>query len=211
MWQYSLETHFFLGIYDITIKTRTFFKKNSRDCIRIFDVSYQMSTSWSSLNSSCRKSWWWSMAQSMLFIYLFVFMLITVNCFLLFTDVNLLSGWIPPNTVLINDGHRCVPRVHEINVLHQCVPPMCQLVFAIRVCRHCTVPIICICLRIVASNSYCVNFLFCFSSSCVPYSRYSLPTSLATIYCVYSWITLMAHIDGHHLLRVFVNHMDTPH
>jgi hypothetical protein len=28
---------------------------------------------------------------------------------------------------------------------------------------------ICVCLRIVVSNTYCVLFLFCFSSSCVPY------------------------------------------
>jgi hypothetical protein len=28
--------------------------------------------------------------------------------------------------------------------------------------------VICVCLRIVVSNIYCVVFLFCFSSSCVP-------------------------------------------
>jgi hypothetical protein len=28
--------------------------------------------------------------------------------------------------------------------------------------------IICVCLRIVVSNTYCVEFLFCLSSSCVP-------------------------------------------
>ena len=27
----------------------------------------------------------------------------------------------------------------------------------------------CVCLRIVVSNTYCLVFLFCFSSSCVPY------------------------------------------
>jgi hypothetical protein len=27
---------------------------------------------------------------------------------------------------------------------------------------------LCVCLRIVVSNTYCVVFLFCFSSSCVP-------------------------------------------
>ena len=29
--------------------------------------------------------------------------------------------------------------------------------------------VICVCLRIVVSNTYCVVFLICFSSSCVPY------------------------------------------
>ena len=29
--------------------------------------------------------------------------------------------------------------------------------------------VICVCLHIVVSNSYCVVFLFCFSLSCVPY------------------------------------------
>ena len=28
---------------------------------------------------------------------------------------------------------------------------------------------LCFCLRIVVSNTYCVVFLFCFSSFCVPY------------------------------------------
>ena len=38
--------------------------------------------------------------------------------------------------------------------------------------------VICVCLRIVVSNTYCVVFLFCLSSSCVPYPM--LPVS---IYC----------------------------
>ena len=29
--------------------------------------------------------------------------------------------------------------------------------------------VICVCLHIVVSNTYCVMFLFCLSSSCVPY------------------------------------------
>ena len=33
----------------------------------------------------------------------------------------------------------------------------------------CLIYVICVCLRIVMSNTYCVVFLFCFSSSCVPY------------------------------------------
>ena len=33
----------------------------------------------------------------------------------------------------------------------------------------CLIDVICVCLRIVVSNTYCVVFLFCFSSSCVPY------------------------------------------
>jgi hypothetical protein len=33
----------------------------------------------------------------------------------------------------------------------------------------CLIYVMCVCLRIVASNTYCVVFLFCFSSSCVPY------------------------------------------
>ena len=46
----------------------------------------------------------------------------------------------------------------------------------------CLIYVICVCLRIVVSNTYCVVFLFCFSSSCVPYvasfsglSIFSLP------------------------------------
>jgi len=39
------------------------------------------------------------------------------------------------------------------------------------VCKRssCLIYVICVCLRIVVSNTYCVVFLFCFSSSCVPY------------------------------------------
>ena len=33
----------------------------------------------------------------------------------------------------------------------------------------CVVYGMCVCLRIMVSNTYCVVFLFCFSSSCVPY------------------------------------------
>jgi hypothetical protein len=33
----------------------------------------------------------------------------------------------------------------------------------------CYIYVICICLRIVVSNAYCVVFLLCLSSSCVPY------------------------------------------
>jgi hypothetical protein len=33
----------------------------------------------------------------------------------------------------------------------------------------CLIHIICVCLCIVVSNTYCVMFLICFSSSCVPY------------------------------------------
>jgi hypothetical protein len=33
----------------------------------------------------------------------------------------------------------------------------------------CLIYVICVCLRIVVSNTYCVAFLFCFSSSCVLY------------------------------------------
>ena len=29
--------------------------------------------------------------------------------------------------------------------------------------------VICFCLRIVVSNTYCIVFLFCFPPSCVPY------------------------------------------
>jgi hypothetical protein len=40
------------------------------------------------------------------------------------------------------------------------------------VCRrpHVFFNVICVCLRIMLSNIYCVVFLFCFSSSCVPYA-----------------------------------------
>ena len=33
----------------------------------------------------------------------------------------------------------------------------------------CLIYVICVCLCIVMSNKYCVVFLFCLSSSCVPY------------------------------------------
>jgi hypothetical protein len=34
----------------------------------------------------------------------------------------------------------------------------------------CLIYVICVCLCIVVSNTYCVVFLLCFSSSCVPYA-----------------------------------------
>jgi len=39
------------------------------------------------------------------------------------------------------------------------------------VCKRvsCFIYVICVCLRIVMSNTYCVMFLFCVSLSCVPY------------------------------------------
>jgi hypothetical protein len=37
------------------------------------------------------------------------------------------------------------------------------------VCRRALIYVICVCLGIVVSNTYCVVFLFCFSSSCVHY------------------------------------------
>jgi hypothetical protein len=38
----------------------------------------------------------------------------------------------------------------------------------------CLIYVICVCFRIVVSNTYCVVFSFCFSSSCVPYfARFS--------------------------------------
>ena len=33
----------------------------------------------------------------------------------------------------------------------------------------CPVYVVCVCLRIAVSNVCCVVFLFCFSTSCVPY------------------------------------------
>ena len=33
----------------------------------------------------------------------------------------------------------------------------------------CVIYVICVCLGILVSKTYCVVFLFCFSSSCVPY------------------------------------------
>ena len=35
--------------------------------------------------------------------------------------------------------------------------------------RSCLTYVLCVCLHSVVSNTYCVVFLFCFSSSCVPY------------------------------------------
>ena len=35
------------------------------------------------------------------------------------------------------------------------------------VCRRALIYVICVCLGIVVSNTYCVVFLFCLSSSCV--------------------------------------------
>ena len=50
------------------------------------------------------------------------------------------------------------------------------------VCKvSCLIYVICVCLRIVVSITYCVVFLFCFSSSCVPYvARFS---RLTMFYC----------------------------
>jgi len=39
----------------------------------------------------------------------------------------------------------------------------------IREANLCLIYVICVCWRMVVSNTYCVVFLFCFSSSCVPY------------------------------------------
>ena len=47
--------------------------------------------------------------------------------------------------------------------------------------------VMCVCLRIMLSNIFCVAFLFCFSSSCVPYvgsfSRLSIVDCLFGIFC----------------------------
>ena len=46
---------------------------------------------------------------------------------------------------------------------------------------------VCVCLRIMLFNIFCVAFLFCFSSSCVPYvgsfSRLSIVDCLFGIFC----------------------------
>jgi hypothetical protein len=59
----------------------------------------------------------------------------------------------------------------------------------------CLIYIICVSLRIVVSNTYCVVFLFCFSSSCLPYvARFSgLPILISplvffNVYLEVCWI-----------------------
>jgi len=56
-----------------------------------------------------------------------------------------------------------------------------------RVCKKAhVIYVICVCLRIMVSNTYCVVFLFCFSLACVPYvaifSGLSIFDSLTVIY-----------------------------
>ena len=41
----------------------------------------------------------------------------------------------------------------------------------------CIIYVICVCLRIAVSNTYCVEFLLCLSSSCVPYFPLVIYTS----------------------------------
>ena len=76
------------------------------------------------------------------------------------------------------------------------------------VCRRCLIYVICICLHIVVSNTYCVVILFCFSLSCVPYfagfsglsilispsvfSNMYLSCVLCTLCCRFLWIV---HFD----------------
>ena len=43
----------------------------------------------------------------------------------------------------------------------------------------CLIYVICVCLRVVVSNTCCVVFLLCFSSSCVPYA-----TSFSGLSCL---------------------------
>jgi hypothetical protein len=50
----------------------------------------------------------------------------------------------------------------------------------IREANLCLIYVICVSLRIVVSNTYCVVFLFCFSSSCVLYV-----TSFSRLCCVF--------------------------
>ena len=67
--------------------------------------------------------------------------------------------------------------------------------------------IICVCLCIVVSNAYCVVFLFCFSSYCVP--------NVAKIYChtnisykYYFCITLYYTLSHCYYLAYLVQSMD---
>ena len=47
----------------------------------------------------------------------------------------------------------------------------------------CFIYVICVCLRILVSNTYCAVFLFCLSSSCVPYvASFSLDCPFFILY-----------------------------
>jgi hypothetical protein len=53
--------------------------------------------------------------------------------------------------------------LHLECVLHRYIKNTTEVYSQFLIC------VICVCLRIVVSNIYCVEFLFCFSSSYVPY------------------------------------------
>ena len=64
----------------------------------------------------------------------------------------------------------CTCVAHLFSFL--CCPSMFGSSLPPVVCRRvqvCLIYVICVCLHTVVSNTYCVVFLFCFSSSCVPY------------------------------------------
>jgi hypothetical protein len=57
----------------------------------------------------------------------------------------------------------------------------------------CLIYIICFCFRIVASNTYCVVFFVCFSSSCVPYVASFSGLSILIAPSVFSNVYLPFH------------------
>jgi len=63
----------------------------------------------------------------------------------------------------------------------------------------CLIYVICACLRVVVSNTCCVVFLLCFSSSCVAYI-YMLPVSLGCSYLITHSVFSNVYY-GHKLLR----------
>ena len=52
----------------------------------------------------------------------------------------------------------------------------------------------CVCLLVVVSNTLCVVFLFCFSSSCVPYVAISLDCPFLIALSVFSSETFIYNI-----------------
>ena len=64
--------------------------------------------------------------------------------------------------------------------------------------------VICVCLRILLSTTYCVVFLFCFSSSCVPYVASSSGMSIFGLPLQYS-LTFIVTRGGDTRSDVFIS------
>ena len=63
---------------------------------------------------------------------------------------------------ILNIDHPQKRFLHKNNVSFVFIPSCLQE-------GSCLIYVICVCLHLAVTNTYCVVFLFCFSSSCVPY------------------------------------------